>query len=82
MTTKSFQYAASIYHKTNVKLHHFCCSLDFTTTDCSILQIIELLRWGGLGVEGGGAFAVQSARTLHMGVTTSLVLRGQQKNWG
>ena len=26
------------------KLQRKCCSLDFTTTDCSILQIIVLLK--------------------------------------
>ena len=35
---------ASIYYKTNLKLLQKCGRLDFSTTDCNLLQIIVFLR--------------------------------------
>ena len=37
-------YTANIYYETTTKLQHKCFSLDFTTTDRSILQIVVLLK--------------------------------------
>ena len=37
-------YTANFYYETTTKLQQKCCSLDFTTTDRSILQIVVLLK--------------------------------------